>query len=382
MDFDLLSACVFCAASLFGSGLQPLPGFSGELAASYSTFQRVSSDRSDRSDVTAKSVMAGLGFARFAKGDRGAGTPETELRLRFVFPNAHTESAEDDELPNRIVATGNGRYDDVSLVGRVAVAPHLSIEGGWAQRRLVTTELVDVGQPYFYFTEERQLTSENVVYRLGARYRGCEFELGAHGERVSVLGRVSTANTFMVARGNIPGLNLEGRWKQGRFGAGLTLQAAQGSMPIEASFAPAFEAVGTSARASMQAFRVDMSYAFSQVDVAMVLGYGRTRLPFVAVASLGNETRAYDGGYLLQSTSRDVDLEFAARVHLGAGLLISGFLRLSGGSEDVARTDSRLVGPGSTVAVDHRLYFPFLIGIAAQFNVGTGAGAENAPSSK
>ena len=373
MDFDLLSACIFCAASLFGSDLPPLPGFSGELAGSYATFQRVPDVRLDQSDVTMKAVMAGFDFAKPPRGDRGAGTPETEFRLRWVFPNAHTEALERDKVPNRIMSEGNGRYDNLSVLGRLAISPSLSLEGGWGQRRLVVNDLVDVGQSYFNFTEMRQLTSENIVTQLGVRYRGRRFELGAHVERVSIQGRVSTANVFMLARGNFFGANLDARWKQGRFAAGLMLRTAGGSTPIDASFAPGFEPLSASGQASMQSVRLDASYAFSRVEALVALSYGRARLPFVAIAHLGAETRAYDDGFLLDSTARDADLELAARVRLQDGLLVSAFLRIFTGTEDVTSVDYRLMRPGSTASVEHRYYFPFLIGVSAQFNFGAPA---------
>jgi len=365
-----MAACVFCAATLFGSDLTPLPGFSGELAASYSTFQRRPFDLTDRSDVTMKAVLAGFRFARPPRGDLGAGTPETELRARFVFPNAHTEAAENDAVPDRVMADGSGRYDNFSVLGRVPLGASLSAEAGWGQRRLTTDDLVNIGRSYFNFSEERANTSENTVYRVGLRYRGPGFEIAGHGERVSLLGRTNTANEFVLAGGNFWGASLDGRWRHGRLGASLTLEGLRGAMPVNGEFAPAFGPVSVSGATSMESARLELSYSFSRVDVYIAGTYGRTRLPFVTIAPLGAETRAYDDGFFVESASRDADVEAALRVHVTQGVRVTGFVRVSGGTEEVTLTDATLVRPSRTLNVQHRSYFPFLAGISADFSVG------------
>ena len=87
MGIDLVSACVFCAGMLLGTDLSPRPGLGGELGFSYATLARRYDigDTVDTSDVTPKFVLVGMGYARFATGGLGAGTPEYEWRARAAF---------------------------------------------------------------------------------------------------------------------------------------------------------------------------------------------------------------------------------------------------------------------------------------------------------
>jgi hypothetical protein len=372
MDFGLLSTCVFCTASLFGADLAPLPGFSAEMAFSYATLQRRLAERPtvDQSDITMKAFSGGFRWVRPGGGEWGAGTPATEIHLFSVFPNAHTESTEDDAFPDRIVATGEGRFENYGLLVRWALSDRLSAEGGYQQRRFKTTDLVNEGLSYYQLTEQRQLTSENVEWGLGLRFRARSFELAARWQHLGLVGKFNTANVNMLAEGPANGVGADLRWTSGPLTLGLLGQSAARTISRDAQFAPGFETVSSPGRASVRGIRFHASYAFSRVDVLLALSYNRSRMPFVTGAPLGAETRAFDGGFFVDSESKDLTGEFAIRYAVLSGLRVRLFLRHNKGSETVALTDATNGRPAEELKVDHFRYFPFLFGISAEFSVG------------
>jgi hypothetical protein len=369
LDFDLFSACVFCASSLFSADLRPLHGFSGDLSGGYTTFQRRNSVSAtgDTSDVTAKFVSAGFDWNRPAGAGLGAGTPASELKLRVIFPNAHDESSEDDTVPDRVIATGDWRYENISVVGRYALAPRTSLETGFLQRLFKGTDLVNVGGPFLQFSEQRQLVAERDDYAIGLRQRWEGFEIAAHWKHPVMQGSFNTMKTYIFARGHLDGASLELKTRQGKWSGSVVIESVGGHLDVEGQFLP----TTVSSTAWMSNAQVRLSYSFGSCDVFAAALYDESRLPFVSLAPLGAETRAFDSGYVADSKTREWHLELAFRVKVTAGFLPRIFFRSSTGTETVSLRDAAGSRPGMTLNVDRGGAFrSFLMGLSAEFTIG------------
>src|SRR5512135_3067709 len=116
MTPDLLTACVFCGMSLLRTGLPASPGLSAEFAASYATLERRDDSptvfHNDASDVTPKFLLVGMGNAKEAAPGLGAGTPARESFARLAIANSHDEQSQTFRIPDAVVATGTGRYEN------------------------------------------------------------------------------------------------------------------------------------------------------------------------------------------------------------------------------------------------------------------------------
>ena len=113
MGNDLVSACVFCLGMLFGVDFTPPAGYSAEVFAGFGALQRQVKSGSalvdDRSDTALKAAGIGMRWTRPAATGLGAGTPASEIRLRFAFPNSHDEVSQSTSSPAEVAATGDGR---------------------------------------------------------------------------------------------------------------------------------------------------------------------------------------------------------------------------------------------------------------------------------
>jgi hypothetical protein len=375
MDFDLFSACIFCSASFFAVDLRPLPGFSGELATGYSTLQRRTHDRStaDESDITMKFVAAGFRFTRPPSGGLGAGTPAAEVAVRAVFPNAHSEQDEREEVPSRVIATGEGRYDNFSGLLRLALAPRTSAEGGFFHRRVKGTDKLTIGDPAYVLTEERQFTAENTSYVLGVRQRWAGLEAAARWEHVVIETKYLTPNASATSRGQINGPNVEVRGAAGRWTGGLGLRGISGTLPVSTRLLPDYVASSPDGGIWMASARLDVSRSFSKMDVFLAVIYEKARLPFVTLATLGAETRAADLSGLAPSTrTEETHVEIALRYRLTEGVLASLFFRGAIGKETVSFVDAKNRAAG-TLDVDRGSWKPvsqFLLGASVEFTTG------------
>ena len=230
LDFDLFSACVFCASSLLSADLRPLPGFSGDLTGGYTTFQRRNSVSAtgDTSDVTAKFVAAGFGWNRLRPAGLGAGSPASEVRVRVVFPNSHDESREDVSVPNRVIATGDGRYENISVILRLALAPRTSVEYEYLQRRFKGTDIV--GGDFLAFAGQRQLVAEEDDFTVGFRQRWEGLELAAHWKHPVLQGSFSTSRRLHLREGAPRRRHAETRGAARRPWGGSVVAEAVGGM--------------------------------------------------------------------------------------------------------------------------------------------------------
>ena len=375
MNSDLFSACVFCASWLLGGDHPAPPAFSAEIAAAYATMQRQNrtsgSTSDDRSDVTAKFTSVGLRWVRPAPAGLGAGTPESELRLLVSFPNSHDEADEGAGAPDRIVATGGGRYENYSLLARRRITPADSLEAGFEQRRHKITDLVDLGGSKFQVSEERDLIAERIDYFVGARHRWKGFELAAAWDHATVQGKTNTALSVISARGHLDGAVVEIRGRKGGWDAAVAAEALSGSLPVAAEFVPDFQSRTRSSTAWTEALSATLSRAAGKWDGFVSVFLDRSRLPFVSLAVLGAETRAMDAGSRPDSRTREWGYELSVRREVAPGVWPRVFYRAVHGNETVDLVPSDAVA--SELRVRRGGGFPgnqFVLGLAAQFQIG------------
>ena len=360
-----------------------MPGGSGEISGGYATFQRrLATGSGDQSDVTQKFVAAGVRW--IPSGSFTEGTPATEVRATAMFPNAHSESVER-EGAERVLATGSGRYESFSVLARGALSRSLSVEGGAMHRRYTDTDLVNIGGPPFSFTEERQVVAERTDYTLGGRLRPKGepwkgFELAARWEHSFIQGKYSTAAAVTNALGVLDGAALELRLSRGAWSASLSGQAVAGTLPRSFTALPSFEGFDGRAPAFIRSARLAASRAFGRYDVFVALITEQTRLPFVALSPLGQETRAFDSGSLADSRTRELEVELAVRVRFQSGLSPLFFFRSASGSETVDLTHPVSEGTGQRIDVERGGYSPFgmsprwsgLVGVSVEFGLEAG----------
>lgn len=105
----------------------------------------------------------------------------------------------------------------------------------------------------------------------------------------------------------------------------------------------------------------------------------QTRLPFVTLAPLGQETRAFDSGFLADSHARELEVELAVRLRSRSGISPLFFFRGSSGSETVDLTRGIGEAP-QRIDVEQGGYRPIgigprwsgLIGFSVEFGLGGG----------
>ena len=375
MTSDLFGACVFCAAWLLGGDSPAPPAFSAEIVGAYASLQRqnrsAGATDDDRSDVTAKFTAIGLRWARPAPPDLGAGTPESEFHVVVTFPNSHDEADEGAGAPGRVIATGGGRYENYSALYRQRITATDSIEVGFEQRRHKITDLVNLGGSKFQVSEERDLTAERIDYFLDARHRWRGLELAAAWNHATFQGKTNTAESLVAARGHLDGGVIEARGRRNGWTGSMSAEALSGSLPVTTEFQPDFTSRTRSETAWTEAAAVAVARSFGRWDGAVSLFLDRSRLPFVALAVLGDETTAFDSGSRPDSRTREWGYELSLRREVAPGVWPRIFYRVVHGNETVALIDAS--GTGSSLSVRRGAGFPgnqFVAGIGAQFSIG------------
>jgi hypothetical protein len=374
LNSDLFGACIFCAAWLLGGDHPAPPAFSAEVAAAYASLQRQNltsgATSDDRSDVTAKFTLVGFRYAAPARSSLGAGTPESELRILVAFPNSHDEADEGAGAPDRIVATGGGRYENYSLLARRRVSESDSVEIAFEQRRHKITDLVNLGGSKFQVAEERDLIAERIDYMAGWRHRWRGLEVAAAWDHATIQGKFNTANSLISARGHLDGAWIEGRAERGPWTGSLSAEALSGSIPVSTEFFPNFQAESRDSRAWTEGLAATVLRTAGKWDAGVSLFLDRSRLPFVALAVLGAENRAFDSGFRPDSRTREWGYELSLRREVAPGVWPRIFYRSVHGNETVALLAE---DAASNLRVRRGGRFPgnqFTVGLAAQFSIG------------
>jgi len=343
MGSDLVSACIFCAGWLLGMDLAPPPGLTGQMGFSYATLARrydVTPERVDSSDVTPKFVLIGMGNAWPAALGLGAGTPESEWRVRVAFGTSHDQQERKalDDL-DRILTSGTGRYENFALLGRYKIAERDSIEVAIDRRAESATDLINIGPDNGAVSASRSLSASRADVALGWRHRwpGFEAEIGFHGSRPD--GYNSTEGSFQKASGTLYGGEVEGRWKNGGWTLLLHGEGMWGNLDVHRESEPAFADRDASLAASFEAVRLGVGYSWTRSDLFLTTTYDRQALPFVSLAVLGTETVAFNQGYDPNSVVDELYLNLAFRYAINPAVRLRIGLSLGWGSETVGLTD-------------------------------------------
>jgi hypothetical protein len=346
MGIDLVNACIFCAGFLLSGGLTPRDGLSTEIGLSYATLSREleaqsDEERVDVADVTPKFLLIGLGNARSAAPGLGAGTPAFEWRVRIAFAPSHDEQIrEASPAFPQIETDGTGRYENFSLLGRFPMGARDSLEVGLSRRAQKATDVLNIGGEEQEVSEQRNLTAERADGGVGWRHRWKCLEVAANLRYVKVTGYNATAGAFINASGGIFGGGLEARYRNGGWTALVDAEWMSGSIDVHEESFPVFESRDSSEDATLDAIRAGVGYSWPRTDLFFTGTFGRERLPFVALAVLGTETVAFDGGYHPDSNNKeffgDLTVRYAFTPAIGARV----GLRLATGSETVDLTDA------------------------------------------
>ncbi|MGH9367737.1 MAG: hypothetical protein ACRD3M_08710 [Thermoanaerobaculia bacterium] len=357
MGIDLVSACVFCAGFLLGADLPPRGGLSTEIGLAYATLAREipasGEENFDVSDVTPKFVLIGLGNARPAREGLGAGTPAFEWRVRVAFGPSHDEQIRNASATLEGVETdGTGRYENFALLGRFPIGGRGSLELGLDRRRENATEILNIGGEQQQVSEQRNLTAERADGAIGWRHRWKGFEAGGSARYVKVTGYNATAGAFHNSSGGFFGGSLEGRWRSGGWTVVLQAERLSGSIDVHEESLPDFRARDTSEQATLEAYRLGVGYCWPRTDLHVTATYDRQHLPFVALAVLGTETVAFDGGYHPDSNNRQFLGDLTVRYAFTPAIRARIGLRLGAGEETVDLTDALGDRPASTLEVE------------------------------
>ena len=361
MGSDLVSACIFCGALLLGHDFSPRSGLSAESGFSYATLARrydVTANRADGSDVTPKFLLVGLGQAWPAPDGLGAGTPAGEWRVRIAFAPSHDEQERKEDVDLvRVLSKGTGRYENFAGIARFALSPSDSLEVGGERRSHKATDLINIGGQNQEFSEERSLTAERVDLTLGVRHRWGGLEAAAAVLWSKNSGFNATADSFHHASGKLWGWQAEGRWASGAWTALAHAERVSGHFDLHRESFPDFADRDSREPGSLEQYRVGVGYAWPRIDLLVSAAYDRQHLPYVALAVLGTETLAFDGGFDPDSLTKQWFYEAAGRYALTPAIRIRVAVRLGWGSETVALTDSAGVLPPRTLDVKRRGIF-------------------------
>jgi hypothetical protein len=360
---DLVNACIFCAGMLLGIDLAPRNGLGAELGFSYATLARryeVENVRVDGSDVTPKFLLVGMGWARPASGDLGAGTPELEWRLRVAFATSHDEQelkADPDAGIAPIITDGTGRYENFSLLGRLPIFAHDSLEIAGERRSHKATDLINIGGSNQTFSESRDISAERNDFAIGWRHRWTGLEAEGAFRIAKVSGFNATANSFQDASGVIYGGEAEVRWRPGPWTFVLHGERTGGDIDVHRESQPDFHDRDASLPALLSAVRVGVAYEWPRTQVMLTGTYGREKLPFVALAPTGTETVAYDGGYDPTSVNDEFYGDIAVRYAFTPAIRVRVGLRMAWGDETLTLTDSGGTRPTRILDIHRRGVF-------------------------
>lgn len=385
MTGDLVRACVFCAGLLLGTEAPVWPGVSADLGVTYATAAR-SVDRPgghDLSDVTPKFLSIGVGGARFAPGDLGAGTPSSEWRLAVALAPSHDEQEMTPFSTQNVTATGTGRYENFAVVLRKALSDRDSIEAGGERRTHKGTDLVNLGGERFVLGEERTLSAERIDLGLGWRHRWEGFEAAVSARWSKPSGSVGTAGTFRIAGSGIWGGGIEIRARRGPWTAWASGERVSGSIDVHEENFPDFVARDFQAPARLEAYRVGALFAAGRIEASLSGTWDRSRLPFLSFAPLGGETTDLERDYHPDSSTREFFGRGSLRYRLSRAIHVGAFLQLGYGDETVVLTDSTGALPPRRIDVSRSGVFgsglskglgspQVTLGVTADFKLDTG----------
>ncbi|MEO8190339.1 MAG: hypothetical protein ABI682_08335 [Acidobacteriota bacterium] len=354
MPIDLVSACVFCAGLLLGVDAPPLRGFAADVGFSYGTAARradPAQGRRDVSDITPKFVFVGAGGARPPAEDLGAGTPVAEWNIRVALAPSHDEQTETPYSTDNVVTTGTGRYENFSLQVRLPVGARDSIEAGAIRKTHKATDLVHLGGERFVLGEERTLSAERIDLGLGWRHRWRGVEAAVSARYAKPSGSTGTTATFRIAGSPLYGAGIEVRARRGRWTGWASAEKVSGSLTIHEESAPDFRSHDSTPSASLEAYRLGISWNGRRTEALATATWDRAHLPFISLAPLGAETVAFEQGFSSDSRARQVFADVTVRQAIARAVRLRASLRLGYGQETVTLRDPDGVRPPGRIEV-------------------------------
>lgn len=374
MGSGVFVACVFCASLLLPSDRPPLTGFTGELTGAYATLQREADAGSfplgAQTNVTVKFPVVGVGWSREAPAGLGAGTPATEARVTFAWAVSHSEGSEPDPLPSRVVSTGEGRYENLALVGRLAAGERDSAEFFLVQHRQKGPELVNVGGSNYSFSEERELIADRRDAALGWRHRFVGAEVAARVMLTVLQGKVNTAGGALLSRPVVWGGGAEASWRPGRWRLSAGGEYVAGSATIDEEYAPDFASSSRTGTVRMWGVAARAVGTFGRLEAGVSIFYERSSLPWVALAMIGEELRRFDDGFAPSSSLRSAGTALVFRYRLVSGVWLKLFGSAASGQETVAFTDALDARPPPELSVRWPANRQYAFGAGVDFALG------------
>jgi hypothetical protein len=156
----------------------------------------------------------------------------------------------------------------------------------------------------------------------------------------------------MNSSGGIFGGAVGGRYRCGGWTALLDAEYLNGSIDVHEESFPAFAPRDSQKDATLESLRVGVGYSWPRTDLFVTATFDREKLPFVALAVLGTETVAFDGGYSPDSTNKEFFGDLTFRYAFSPAIRARIGLRLATGNETVQLSDALGSRPPLTEQVD------------------------------
>jgi hypothetical protein len=374
MGSGLFVACVYCASLLLPPDRPPLYGFNGELLGAYATLQREADAGTyplgARTNVTVKFPVVGLGWSRPAPPGLGAGTPATEARVTFAWAVSHSEGSEPDALASRVLSTGEGRYENIAIVGRLATGERDSAEFFLAQHRHKGPELVNVGGSNYSFSEVRELIADRRDTALGWRHRFTGAEVAARLMYTVLQGKVNTENGALLSHPAVWGGGAEAAWHTGRWRLSAGGEYVAGSATIDEEYAPDFASMSRTGTVRMWGVAGRAVGTFGRLEASVSLFYESASLPWVALAMLGEELRRFDDGFAPSSSLRSAGTALLFRYRVGRGVWLKLVGSAARGHETVTFQDALDARPTAELSVRWPADRQYAVGAGVDFTLG------------
>lgn len=371
MGNDLVAACIYCASLFLGRDAPPLYGFTGEIMGAYGTLERRTESSSGRSysNTTGKFPLVALGWTRPAAPGMGTGTPAWEASGRLGWAASHTESAEPESDPAPIFATGSGRFENVALAFRGALAPSGSAEILFVQHRFRGADVYDVGGR-FQFAGELILVAMRRDLSIGWRQRFAGAEIAVRLQSALLQGKINTVEGVLQGNGGIWGGGVEALLVRGPWRFFVGGEWLSGSVPRDEQFAPHYKPVSGEDPARLRAAGLWAERSVGRTSFRLAGFWQDATMGWVSYAVLGETLRRFNDGFRPGSASQTWGVELTTRVLIGTGVFVKAFGHIARTSETVTFTDALYGRPSATLDVLAPGTSQFAFGLGLEFTLG------------
>ena len=371
MGNDLVAACIYCASLFLGRDAPPLYGFTGEVMGAYGTLRRQTETPPGRSysDTTGKFPFVAIGWTRPAAPGMGAGTPAWEVSGRLGWAASHSESFQPVEAPDSILSSGAGRFENVAIAVRGAVATDGSAEFLFVQHRFVGDDVYDVGG-LFQYAGERLLIAMRRDLSIGWRQRFAGAEVAVRLQRALLQGKLNTADGLLQGDGAVWGGGAEALLVRGPWRFFLGGEWLSGSIPREEQFGPSFQPASGQDPAVLGAAGFWAERSVGRASFRLAGFWQKADIGWVSYSMLGETLARFNDGFRPASASRTLGIEVTARVLVGTGVCVKAFGRAARTEETVTFTDALYGRPSATLDVLSPATNQFAFGLGLEFTLG------------